>query len=64
MMGGNKIWAYTFRGAYQDVSDVGAVTLYVTSIDGKIDIPIASTDIEPINGVVHSLGYSFTLGEM
>lgn len=64
MMGGNKIWAYTFRGAYQDVSDVGAVTLYVTSIDGKIDIPIASTDIEPTNGVVHSLGYSFTLGEM
>lgn len=64
MMGGNRIWAYTFRGEYNGVSDMGAVTLYVTSLDGEIDIPIASTNIEPDNGVVHSLGYDFTLGEM
>lgn len=64
LMGGNKIWAYTFQEPYMDVPGVGAIALHVTSIDGKIVIPIASTDIEPTNGVVHSLGYSFTLGEM
>lgn len=64
MMGGNQIWAYTFQEPYMDVPDVGPIVLHVTSIDGAIEIPIASTDIEPTNGVVHSLGYSFTLGEM
>lgn len=64
MLGGNQIWGYTFQEPYMDTAETGPIVLHVTSIDGKMEIPIASTDIEPNNGVVHSLGYDFTLGEM
>lgn len=64
MMGGNQIWAYTFKGEYNGVAGMGPLLLYVTSIDGHKKVEIASGDIEPDNGVVHSLAYNFTLGEM
>lgn len=61
---GNRIWAYTFRDAWNKVPETGALSLYMTSVDKKKKINIASTDIEPNNGVVHSLHYDFTLEEM
>ena len=64
MMGGNRIWAYTFKDSYQDVAEMGALLLGITSVDKHKKINIASGDIEPDNGVVHSLAYNFTLGEM
>lgn len=64
LMGGNVIWAYTFKDAYNDVPEMGPLLLYITSIDAHKRIEIASGDIEPDNGVVHSLAYNFTLGEM
>ena len=64
MMGGNRIWAYTFKSDYQGVAGMGPLLLYITSLDAHRTINIASGDIEPDNGVVHSLGYDFTLGEM
>lgn len=63
-IGGNRIWAYTFREAWNKVPDTGAVALYITSVDKKKKINIASTNIEPDNGVVHSLHYDFTLEDM
>lgn len=64
LMGGNKIWAYTFKEEYNSVAGMGPIRLYVASIDAHKKIEIASGDIEPDNGVVHSLAYNFTLGEM
>ena len=64
MMGGNVIWAYTFKEEYNKVAGMGPLLLHVTSLDGHKKIEIASGDIEPDNGVVHSLAYNFTLGEM
>lgn len=64
LMGGNKIWAYTFKDEYNGVKEMGPLLLYISSIDTQRRIEIASGDIEPDNGVVHSLGYNFTLGEM
>lgn len=63
-LGGNRIWAYTFRDAWNKVPETGAISLYMTSVDKNKKISIASTDIEPNNGVVHSLHYNFTLEEM
>lgn len=64
MMEGNKIWAFTFKEDYNDVAEMGAVIIHVTSIESAWRISVASGDIEPDNGVVHALGYDFTLGEM
>lgn len=64
LMGGNEIWAYTFKDEYNGVKEMGPLLLYISSIDTHKRIEIASGDIEPDNGVVHSLAYNFTLGEM
>lgn len=64
MMNGNKVWAYTFKEAYNKVQGMGPLLLYISSIDTHRRLEIASGDIEPDNGVVHSLAYNFTLGEM
>lgn len=64
MMGENQIWAYTFKDTYNKVAEAGALLLKITSVDKHKPIEIASGDIEPDNGVVHSLSYNFTLGDM
>ena len=62
---GNHFWIYSFQESYNDVAGVGAIVLYVVSLDnGGKKIDIASTDIEPTNGVVHSLHYNFTLEDL
>lgn len=62
---GNRFWIYSFRESYNDVAGVGAVVLYIKSLEtGGTMIDVASTNIEPTNGVVHSLHYNFTLGDL
>ena len=61
---GTKFWVYSFQDTYHDIPDVGPVYLYVTSFDTRTQIDVASTDIETDNGVVHSLNYSYTLGQL
>ncbi len=61
---GNRFWIYSFQESYNEVAGVGAVVLYIVNLDSGKKIDIASTNIEPTNGVVHSLHYNFTLGEM
>ena len=63
-IGGNKIWAYTFRDQYNGVADIGAVTIKISSVDQYRKFDIASSTIEPDNGVVHSLHYNFVFGQM
>lgn len=62
---GNRFWTYSFQESYNQVAGVGAIVLYIVSLEtGGTKIDVASTDIEPTNGVVHSLHYNFTLGDL
>lgn len=62
---GNRFWIYSFQESYNQVAGVGAIVLYIVSLEtGGTKIDVASTDIEPTNGVVHSLHYNFTLGDL
>lgn len=67
-LAGNRIHAYSYRASYEGIADMGAVTIYLVSLDaplGANDLgDLASTNIEPNKCVVHSLPYSFTLGDM
>ena len=61
---GSKFRIYSFQEPYEETPEAGPVVLYIRGgkyMDTKIDV--ASTDIEPTNGIVHSLAYAFTLGQ-
>lgn len=61
----NRFWIYSFQESYNHVAGVGAIVLYIVSLEtGGTKIDVASTNIEPTNGVVHSLHYNFTLGDL
>ena len=63
-LGGNKILAYKERLDYAGVSEAGAIVLRFYSRELYQKVPMASVDIEPDNGVVHSLNYSYTFGQI
>ena len=62
--GGANLWLYTFKEEYQGVAGTGSLNIYMYSVDKKVNIDIASSNIEPDNGVVHSLSYAYTLEEL
>lgn len=62
-LGGTNLWLYTFRETYNGIPNTGAVSIYAVSEDKEKRVQIASSDIQTLTGVVHSLPYSFTLGE-
>ena len=55
---------YREKSEYGGVADAGAVTLYLFSKNADTQIPLASPDIETLTGVVHSLNYNYTLGDL
>lgn len=65
---GNRLWFWTDKEPYMGIDDMGPVILSMASLDKydkKLkDIGIASVDIRPTNGVVHSLPYSYNFGDM
>ena len=63
-LGGNRIWIYSHAEAYEKIEGIGAVSLRILSVDESRFIDVASTNIEPEGCVVHSLHYSYTLGDM
>ncbi len=63
--GGIKLKAYKEREAWGEIENAGAEILYLLSeTAGNKQIPLASPDIETQNGVVHSLNYNYTIGDM
>ncbi|WP_018338996.1 MULTISPECIES: fasciclin domain-containing protein [Butyricimonas] len=60
----NEMWVYTEQLPYNGVIGVGAVVIKIRSLRTKTDIDIASCNIEPTTGVVHSLHPNYTLGEL
>lgn len=60
----NQMWVYTEQMPYNGVINVGAVVINIRSMRTLTDIDIASCNIEPTTGVVHSLHPNYTLGEL
>lgn len=63
-LNGNRVWMCTYTEDYNGVMGLGLTSIHLSSIDGSRKIQIGSSNIEPNNCVVHSLHYSFTLGQM
>lgn len=59
----DKLWVYSVQGSYHDIPDVGPVTLHLKSFTRLAQVNVASADIEPDNGVIHSLSYSYAFGK-
>ncbi len=63
-LGGINVFLYTFTQPLGGVAGAGPTYLYLESEDGSVQQDIASADIQPTNGVVHSLHYNYTLGDI
>jgi fasciclin domain protein len=62
---GSTFRVFSFREPYEKVPEAGAVVLYIKGgMNMSTSIDVASTDIEPTNGIVHSLAYGFTWGQL
>ena len=65
---GNRVWLWTIQEPYMNIPEMGPVIVEMASVDGegkKIkDIGMATIGVKPTNGMVHSLPYSYNLGEM
>ena len=63
-VGGRQLKAYVDKSEYGGVPDAGAETMYLYSFSAYTQVPLASPDIQPLNGVVHALNYNFVLGRI
>lgn len=61
---GTEFWIYSHQDSYENIPGVGPIILYIVSLDKRTSINVASTNIETTTGVVHSLQYDYTLGEL
>lgn len=65
---GNRVWMWTIQEPYMNIPESGPIVVYLASLDdnGEVikKINTASIGIKPTNGMVHSLPYSYNLGEM
>ncbi|MDR6782323.1 hypothetical protein ABIE26_001189 [Pedobacter africanus] len=62
--GGAEIRAYLEHSDFAGVPDAGPVSMFLYSMTGNTFIPLASPNIQPNNGVVHSLGYNYILNNL
>lgn len=63
-LGKSRLKAYIDKTQYSGVPESGAEILYLYSFTAQTMVPLASPDIQPINGVVHSLNYNYVLGKI
>ena len=64
MLDGNLVRACEEKSDWKGVPDIGPVTLQLWSVTQQIEVPVASPDIQPTNGVVHALSYGFDSGKI
>lgn len=62
--GGDEIRTYLEHTDFGGVPDAGPVSMFLFSMTGNIWVPLASPNIQPENGVVHSLGYNYILNNL
>ena len=63
-LGGNRLKAYVDKSSYGGVPDAGPETMYLYSFSVRDHVPLATPDIQPLNGVVHALNYNYVLGRI
>ena len=63
MASGKKFWIYTFNDTYNGVPGAGPKRIYVTSLDASKENTVASSNIQTLTGVVHSMDYDFRLSD-
>lgn len=63
-VGGSVLRAYIDKEEYSGVPESGAEILYLYSFSAQTMVPLASPDIQPLNGVVHALNYNYVLGNI
>lgn len=65
-LGNGELFLYTFQDDYKGIAGKGEIRLYMVSISQKSPKknPVASCNIETLNGVVHSLEYDFLLTDL
>lgn len=61
---GNRFWIFSIKETYQNIPESGPVILYIESCTSMLKIDIASTNIQTLTGVVHSLDYGYQLGTL
>ena len=61
-LGGSHLRIYRDKSAYGGVPDLGPETMYIYSFTKATMVPLATPDIQPLNGVVHALNYNYVLG--
>lgn len=52
------------KSDYGSVADIGAESLHIHAVESGHIVKVASADIQPTNGVVHSLSYTFQWVEL
>ena len=63
MASGKKLWIYTFRSSYNGVPEMGPKQIHLLSPITTKSTVVASSNIQTLTGVVHSLDYNFTLSD-
>lgn len=64
-IGGIEIRAYLEQQAFSQLApNDGPIEMFLYSMTGKTLIPLASPNIQPSNGVVHSLNYNYILNNL
>lgn len=63
MASGKQFWIYTFNDTYNGVPGAGPKRIYVTSLDASKENTVASSNIQTLTGVVHSMDYDFRLSD-
>ena len=61
MASNNPLWIYTFREDYNNVPNAGPLQIYLVSSTTTKTSHVASSNIQTLTGVVHSLDYNFSL---
>lgn len=63
MASGKQLWIYSFQESYNGVAGVGPIQIYLVSPTTTRQSHVASSNIETLTGVVHSLDYNFRLND-
>ena len=61
---GNVLHVYVDKTEYGGVPEAGPEIMYIYSITAATKVPLSSPDIQPLNGVVHTLNYNYVLGNI
>jgi len=63
-LGGVNLLFYKEKTSWEKIADAGPVKVYLFSNNALSQIPLASPNISTSTGVVHSLNYNYTLGDI